>query len=90
MIVPPKADAFSVRLVPQKPERVNGREALPVVLEADNWLVRLVAPSTKFWIDVELKSTLRYQGMGASDDSNGKPQEAIITFKAPMLPVVEP
>ena len=90
MIVPPKADAFSVRLVPQKPERVNGREALPVVLEADNWLVRLVAPSTKFWIDVELKSTLRYQGMGASDDSNGKPQEAIITFKAPMLPVVAP
>ena len=48
MIVPPKADAFSVRLVPQKREIVNGRETLPVVLEADNWLVRLVAPSTKF------------------------------------------
>ena len=83
MIVPPKADAFSVRLVPQKREIVNGREALPVVLEADNWLVRLVAPSTKFWIDVELKSTLKYQGMGASDDEDGKPQEADHHLQSP-------
>ena len=90
MIVPPKADAFSVRLVPLQQERIDGRLTLPVVLEADNWLLRLVAPSTKFWIDVEYRSTLKYQGMGASDDDDGKPREAIITFQAPMLPVVAP
>ena len=90
MIVPPKADAYSVRLVPIKRQKLNGRDALHVRLEADNWIVRLVAPSTQFWVDLQLRSTLKYQGMGASDDEDGKPQDTVITFQPPMLPVVAP
>lgn len=90
MIVPPKADAYSVRLVPKGIEDIDGTRALRVTLEADNWIVRLVAPSTDFWIDLEHRSTLRYFGMGASDNPSGLPQEAFIKFKPPMLPVIPP
>ena len=90
MIVPPKADAYSVRLVPKGIEQIGGQSAMRVTLEADSWIVRLVAPSTDFWIDLKYRSTLQYRGMGATDGPDGKPKEAIITFKPPLLPVVAP
>ena len=90
MIVPPKADAYSVRLVPKGIEKIDGEQALRVTLEADNWLIRLIAPSTDFWIDLKYRSTLQYRGMGATDGPDGAPNEAIINFKSPMLPVVAP
>lgn len=90
MVIPPKANAYSVRLVPQGIEKLGGREAFKVTLEADSWLVRLLAPSTDFWIDTELKSTLRYRGPGATANRSGNPEEVFILFKAPLLPVVDP
>ena len=90
MIVPPKADAFAVRLVPGKIETVLGTRALQVTLEADSWLVRMFAPSTQFWIDLKHQSTLRYRGIGAKDGPDGAPMETILEFKPDALPLVPP
>ena len=90
MIVPPKADAFAVRLVPGKIETVLGTPALQVTLEADSWLVRMFAPSTQFWIDLKHQSTLRYRGIGAKDGPDGAPMETILEFKPDALPLVPP
>ena len=32
-------------------EKIEGKKALKVTLEADSWLIELLAPSTDFWID---------------------------------------
>jgi len=90
MVIPPKANAYDVRLVPKGIEKLDARESLKVTLEADSWLVRLLAPSTDFWIDTKLKSTLKYRGIGATAGASGNPREVLIKFEPPMLPVVAP
>ena len=90
MIVPPKANAYAVRLVPGGLETINGVKALKLTLEADSWFVRVFAPSTLFWIDLEHRSTLRYQGLGARDGPDGDPIETILEFQPDALPLVAP
>ena len=77
LILPGKLDVFTFAA---KKTAAAG-ERLTVLMELNNWFLRMIAPSLKLTYDKPTKRLMVFEGVSNILDKNGKTQDVKITYK---------
>lgn len=81
--VPSQLDYFEFRVVKERVETVNGRNAMVVRFESDHWFIRLFVDPVVVWYDTEVRRAVRYEGISNIYDEKGKSYVVRVTFDKP-------
>ncbi len=81
--VPSQLDYFEFRVVKDRMESVNGKNAMVVRFESDHWFIRLFVDAVVVWYDTETRRAVRYEGISNLYDEKGKSYVVRVSFDKP-------